>query len=296
VTVPGSIHSLPDVHPANELLLALVGGTADAEPKAWGSAVFIAPGVALTASHVLKAYWKFFDTLGRWDEDTSAEFALQALQYLPSRAEPIVWHVVGAWHSGAIDIAVLQLEPEGDLPADYRWPYPTLNVWPPVVGTEAQALGFPVGDVAYSATAQGWALAHAATGSVGKVTQCFPVRRDRTLLHYPSFEMDVETVDGMSGGGIFDRAGHLRGIICSGIDAAEAGPHVTYGSILWPSLGLPIHPTPHLGLSEGDTRLLNLARDGRLTVLHAKRLPSEPADLMPAAVQSGGDQPPAKKA
>lgn len=268
----GSVRSLPDSHDVNEVVIALVGGSPGAEPKAWGSGVLIAPGVGLTASHVLEAYWKQFDDLGRWDQKSStAGFALQALQYVPGSSQPIVWHVRGAWHSPAVDVAVIQLVPDHDLPRDYRWPYVTLDVAPPAVGTEVQAFGFPVHEALFNAST-GWVLAHEPVGSRGVVTQCYPERRDRVLRNYPCFEMDIETLDGMSGGPVFDRAGHLRGIICSGFDSGEAARHVSYASILWPALALPIEPTPHLGLSEGDTRLLHLARDRRLHAINHERL------------------------
>lgn len=272
VTAVGSVRPLPDSHDVNEVVIALVGGTPGAEPKAWGSAVFIAPGVALTASHVIEAYWKQFDDLGRWDDKTTtAGFALQAFQYVRGSSQLIVWHVIAAWHSPVVDVAVIQLVPDHDLPRDYRWPYVTLDVAPPTVGTEVQAFGFPVHQASFNASA-GWALEHEPLGSRGVVTQCYPERRDRVLRNYPCFEMDIETLDGMSGGPVFDRTGYLRGINCSGFDGAEAARHVSYASILWPALALPIRPTPHLGLSEGDTRLLHLARDGRLHAINHERL------------------------
>lgn len=56
------------------------------------------------------------------------------------------------------------------------------------------------------------------------------------MLSFPCFEIQAHYVGGMSGGPIFNEAGHLCGLICAGQDDAP----VAYGVALWPMLGMNI--------------------------------------------------------
>ena len=229
-SAPGQIQIFPEDHAINELLLGFVAGAQGAEPKAGGSGVFIAPGIALSACHVVQAYSDHFNGRGHWNAaDASPDFAMQALQYLPGQSRPIWWHVVAGSFSDNSDLAVLQLEPDHELERGTPQRYPVLNIEPLIAGTEIQAVGFPDADLTYVA-GQGWTLNHLAVGARGQVTQCFPVQRDNASRRYPCFEMNLRTVSGMSGGPVFDAAGHLRGIVCSEFDFADDGPPVEYAS------------------------------------------------------------------
>ncbi len=278
------LHALPDDHPANEVVLAIVGGRPGDEPRPWGSAVLIAPGLALSATHVLHDLWDHLDAAGSWVNTEQATFAIQALQYIPGTVDARLWHVVTAFHSDAVDIAVLQLVPHDDLPVGYGWPFVTMDVAPPDVGTDVQALGFPESEVQHSDGVGGWVLQHQPAGSVGKVIQVFPLFRDDTKLHYPSFEMDLEVKGGMSGGPVFDKAGHLRGVICSSFTFANEEAPISYASTLWPSLALPVWPTPKVHLEHDQPRLLHLAQRGKIMAMNFEgiTLPDQPTNIRDA--------------
>lgn len=64
--------------------------------------------------------------------------------------------------------------------------------------------------------------------SIGIVTDVFPEKRDSSLLSFPSYDVEAHFIGGMSGGPIFNEAGELCGLICSGYDDAP----VAYGVIL----------------------------------------------------------------
>jgi hypothetical protein len=101
------------------------------------------------------------------------------------------------------------------------------------------------------------------------------------MLAFPSFEMSLHVESGMSGGPVFDRPGHLRGIVCSSLQP-DMVP--SWASTLWPSMALPAEPRPNA--HNGYDRLLHLARDGRLHALNIDRLrlPSDDADVRQWAI------------
>jgi len=80
--------------------------------------VFVAPGVALAASHVIEDYWKQFDDVDGWRIAKNATFPIQAIQYLPHHDRFVTWHVFLGSHRDTLDVCLLQLTPEeGQYPA-----------------------------------------------------------------------------------------------------------------------------------------------------------------------------------
>jgi hypothetical protein len=243
------LQGVPHDFPPLELVLALVGGQ---PPVVLGSAVFVAPGVALTASHVIEAYWKLFDQEGRWRTAKAATFPIQAIQYVPHLDRFVTWHVGFASHRDTLDVALLQLEPElSQYPAEYVWAYPTLDLRPMARGTRVQAFGFPKADVLFDEEINGWRLDHAVGGSVGVVTEVFEEGRDTAKKPFPCFEMDIEIRGGMSGGPVVNADGYICGIVTASWTFAEPGPHSSSASLLRPAVELHVVTAGNLG-SEGQ--------------------------------------------
>src|SRR6185437_12557431 len=71
----------------------------------------------------------------------------------------------------------------------------------------------------------------------GIVKNIFPEKRDAIILKFPSFEIDAQFNPGMSGGPVFNEKGFVCGIVCSSMPLEETGEHLSYVSLLWPSLG-----------------------------------------------------------
>ncbi len=135
MSIPLSV--LPSSHPASELVLALVASREGMPPYPAGSAVVIAPGIALTATHVLDGFWEYFGG----SEDLPAGFGVQAIQYIPGQTQPLVWHVPAAVKADAMDIAVVSLLPSENVPNNYNPLVPTLDVSQPSPGMKVQAFG-----------------------------------------------------------------------------------------------------------------------------------------------------------
>ncbi len=261
------LESVPHDFPALELVLALVGGGGAKPPLALGSGVFVAPGVALTASHVIEEYWKQFDEEGRWRDAKAATFPIQAIQYVARLDRFVTWHVFLASHRDKLDVALLQLTPEeSQYPTGYVWRYPTLDLRPIVKGARVQAFGFPKADVIFDSKTGGWVLEHAAGGSVGEVTDVFAEGRDRAKKPFPCFEMNSEIRGGMSGGPVVNVDGNVCGINTASWTFAEPGPHLSSASLLGPALELRMFGTGNLGAKGEKLTVGELARRGQLFI------------------------------
>ena len=256
------LEDVPHDFPALELLLALVGGQ---PPVALGSAVLVAPGVALAASHVIEEYWKQFDEEGGWRDSKAAKFPIQAIQYLHHNDRFVTWHVFLGSHREGLDVCLLQLTPEdGQYPSGYVWPYPTLDLRPVSKGTRIQAFGFAKTDVVLDPGTEGWVLEHAVGASVGAVTDVFEGGKDRAKKPFPCFEMNIEIRGGMSGGPVVNAAGNMCGIISTSWTFTEPGPHSSSASLLRPALELRVAGTGNLGAEGEHLTLKDLIGRGHL--------------------------------
>lgn len=205
-----------------------------------GTAVVIAPHLAVTARHVVDDYWRKFDQnwklgIGRSD----ADFGLLAQQVLLGR-QGVLWAVRRLWRSEHSDLAVLQLSPYSELAAKYRWRCPILQLLPPPIGAQIQAFGYRGGnatevlDDAHTTKVE-WRTSPST--AVGAVVEVHDERRDLGMLNFPCFRTNAPFAHGMSGGPVF-HAGRLAGIVCSSGLEGEDGHKMTYCTTLWPLLAL----------------------------------------------------------
>ena len=115
------------------------------------------------------------------------------------------------------------------------------------VGSDAWALGYAgVADFEIDLNPAGHISAHEKFnlhGSTGKLIEFFPSNFDKQVVPTPApcFSFGARIPGGMSGGPIFDREGvYVHGVISKGWED-ESGPvRFSFGSMLRPSMGLPI--------------------------------------------------------
>lgn len=98
--------------------------------------------------------------------------------------------------------------------------------------------------------------------SIGVVTEVYPELRDSALLSFPSFQVKTHFIGGMSGGPIFNEAGELCGLICSGYDDDP----IAYGVVLWPMTGIRIDDIIPAVISKLPYTILELAKAGLMSV------------------------------
>ena len=231
------------------LLLAL-DWVANDTHHIWGSAVMVGPGVAVTARHVV-------------DEMRAKGFLATAGGQLFA----VGFHANGRvelWRADTFtsvdvgDLSVLTLirstapSAQGVSPTNFSLAKMAARM--PDVGETMSLIGFRAADLAFAGRAlMGLAL----VGSVGQVIDVYPARRDAHGLPNPSAAIGARTVNGMSGGAAFDAEGCLIGVISSGLEA-----ETSFISLTWPATYVPIAPKWPPMLSQTETSLGALAREG----------------------------------
>lgn len=237
-----------------------------------GTAVIVAPGLAMTAKHVL--------TLGHikahgekpLQGNSELSFSMQAIQIQNTSGgvKGAIWNILKIYGSASTDIAFLELTPFSEEAAKYKWRIPKMNLKPPEVGARIVGFGYSKHQIASKESEVEWSLE--GTTIVGEVKNVYREKRDAAMLNFPCFETNVKFTDGMSGGPIFDNEGHLCGLICEHLyegetDRVDAHSHVV---TLWPAVGTEIS-TEGFGFPRGTSYpFLKLIELGYVTAFNWK--------------------------
>jgi hypothetical protein len=229
--------------------LVAVSFGADKHQHILGTGALVAPGVVMTARHVLEAQEEL---LRRGDREIMC-FGIDP-QGL------ILWRCRAVTLVGNSDIAFLMVEAASALPKVLH--QVTLTTRMPRIGEEVIIVGIRHHSAVPVPIAADTKLSMMT--SVGKVTARYEHRRDSVLLPHPCFEASCGAIGGMSGGAAFDRDGFLIGIISSSLESETPGP--TFLSMPWPAFAEMINPIWPAGFYEGPTSLLQL--DRRICGLH----------------------------
>jgi hypothetical protein len=230
-----------------------------------GTAVFVSPGLAITAKHVIGESWRmygFSDVPMERRGGQTAHYEILAVQYPGNKSDAAIWIARGAWASPYSDIAAISLEPADDLARSYVFPtMPTLSVLPPAQGEKVTAFGYAASSVV---TLEGnqLSLSLDPLTAPGTVTEVYPERRDMGMLSFPSFQVEGHFIGGMSGGPIYNSIGELCGLVCSG----DNDTPIANGVALWPILVVMISHEGFGVTCTGEYRMSQLADHGRLTL------------------------------
>jgi hypothetical protein len=211
-----------------------------------GSAILIGPSLALTATHVVDQPFDRRDFDSHLTDDT--EFGMVAIQRIDNNEDALCWRVKVAYRypvpanneedDRPIDISLIQLEPLPPLIPDledFRPWHAEINVAPPVVGAKIAAYGFTDTLLQEHFEPEAYLCTNRNIRAEGTVTNVFFPHRDRGFLPFPCFEVSCDFLPGMSGGPIFNDRDQVCGIVSS-----RGIPGISYGSILWPILGVQI--------------------------------------------------------
>jgi hypothetical protein len=200
----------------------------------------------MTARHVVEGFWDYYGDPKvkaelRSEGTKKDEFSVYAVQFPGNGTGPALWAAKNIASCPYSDLAAISVVPVNDLAKSYPLPLmPHMDILPPVVGEEVAAFGYADTSV-LSEDGDTVKFQPKPLSVIGKVTEVWPESRDRSFLPFPCFSVEETAfVGGMSGGPIFNKAGHLCGLICTGFDGAP----VVFGSVLWPMLGVPIKHAP----------------------------------------------------
>jgi len=214
-----------------------------------GSAVLIAPGVALCASHVIRP--RMSELLAGTTGTMCQGLASHGL---------LLWHIRKVTEVPNTDITILGLELASAFPPENLFLQATLTTRTPKVGEELLLCGFRAAASAFSIK-EGSPIE--TTGEVrisrGAVTKRYPKGRDSSMVPWPVVEVACPARGGMSGGPVFDSGGTLIGLVCSSVEISEH-EGVSYVSLLWPAMTAQFESTWLKGMLPSPATLLQLDR------------------------------------
>ena len=227
-------------------LLALHFYSADGQ-SILGSAVLVAPGIALCARHVVEP---FVDGI----RARTTELICSAI----SKSGVMFWRVTEIVITRQTDIAILGLRFASRMSKGNEFTLAALTTRLPRLGETMTIAGFVASKQRFESVLDS---ANSVGGNVcvatGIVSQRFELQRDRFLLPWPTVEIDCANLGGMSGGPAFDEQGRLVGIVCSGVQSSEqTGP--TYISLLWPVLATKVQPDWPVGYYGNPISMLEI--------------------------------------
>lgn len=228
-----------------------------------GSAVLIAPGLALAAKHVLEPI------LSELLAGTLAPLAISVTSH-----GIVIWRLHQIIHGGT-DVVILCLNMASEFPPD-GLKCATLTTRTPAVGERVMIAGVRSDQVVEN----GQPLGLTVRIGVGEVSAIYPLGRDRAMLPTPCVEVRCLTVGGMSGGPAFDLNGNLIGTLTSSMED-DGGP--SYVSLWWPTAGDLIDSVWPPGMVPLPTTLLEMAAAGLVRI--------EKPDALTASVNYESEHP-----
>ncbi len=189
-----------------------------------GSAVVVAPGVAIAAKHVF---------LPRLEALVAGSQSMNCFGLIGETAQ--LWNVGKVTLVPNSDLVLLGMSLVSAIPSSKRFYQAVLRVDVPDPGERVTVFGFR-SEMPEYVRQKGL---HTFEGNVlmssGQVTQSFPNGRDRVMLPWPVFEVSCASWGGMSGGPVFDGEGRLLGVLASSFTSAD-GQGPSYVSMLGPTL------------------------------------------------------------
>ena len=266
-------------HALAEVTLALAAGRGN-QVHPSGTATIIGYRLAITAKHVIDDYWNAFEwkkivepPLGT-PSDKTTSYTVIAVNNVPKIDEIALWYVTKVWCSNFTDIALLYFQPGSPAALQHDWKFPVLNVLPPKEGSLVTGFGYQSSQIEIEEMDGGIGIDwnNVPTVTTGRVVEVHKQRRDTGMLNFPCFRVNARFDGGMSGGPVFNEAGELCGVICSGYPPIEDQEHVSYAASLCPLMGTMLSYDPAGKRTDTSYLTAELATQGRITTRNLEKL------------------------
>jgi len=236
-----------------------------------GTAVILAPGIAVAASHVIQDILKKY---GLGHKDSNIELDLYVMQLNTGAC----WYVSNSSSWVGTDITVLSLVPRNDIAANIKIEKLPINVDPPPESSKISALGYPDTKLTIPQNDSDITklnISITPTVSEGKVLDIHHSFRDRAILRFPCFTVDAEFLGGMSGGAVFNENRELCGLVCVGGKGELR--NYSHAVSIWPMSIIPVViPDPiseYEDIKPGQTyKILELAKLGYINMKGHERI------------------------
>jgi hypothetical protein len=189
IATPSGEYTLDNWHYYNGVLLHLIvmeGRSAFVH----GSAVLVAPGVALAARHVLEPFGSRFCIEG------GASLTCGAI----TSSQHMMWHCRKITFVDNSDLAVLVLSYASQLPQENIFSIAAITSRLPKIGEEVTMVGFVAAEDEFLSDPAECPIRGQVKVSVGKISDRYPEGRDRGMISWPVIEIASSASGGMSGG------------------------------------------------------------------------------------------------
>jgi len=269
-------------HPALRIAMPLVSDH-DGDLRCIGTGFLVAPGLAITAAHVVED-WITHQQRRDGYKRLDSSLGVSALYLGDGKIWP--WIVDAIYSSRIADIAFLRFARPpwwGDGAGQIRARCARLSFNPPAIGEEIRVFGFPGSDIRNDV------LVVAPAESMAIVTQV-DHKHDIRMRPAAYLHLHGEIEGGMSGGPCFDKDWNVIGICARGWSLSEGNP-LSYAALLWPAMNVEIDlfktgSFPAIDLfKDGPTRALGYQRvhvTNTRAVHFAKTAPCDLEPLPPA--------------
>ena len=286
---------MPEFLPANpddrllyELMPILIGIGSNEDLLCYGSCFIAWPHMAITAKHVI-------DELLRQDPGIVSgapryEYWITQVKWNGDDHNYVVWTIDSIATSPHSDIAIIWLRGFNDVAAGYKeWKSPPVTFDPPPIGATVRAFGihnvrFDGSRVNADGKFEHIEVKCERSTSTGIVKRHHWEGRDRGMYNFPCIEVDARFEHGMSGGLVIDEHSQVCGIVSGSLSASSPEEdHVSYISMLWPMMAIPVDARLVLGgVETARYRLHDLSARGVFTPIGWDRV------LIDDALESGG--------
>jgi hypothetical protein len=235
-TDPPGVHVVKNMAHYEGLLLSIHFHT-DHWSTVEGSAVMVAPGIALAATHVIEPL-----------KPHLMASELRVLCVGLTSSGPRIWLVKHVTPVSNTDLTLLSLEYASAIPEDHRFVQAAVTTRLPKIGEPVMIVGIRASDQyvtmdedkAFAVKDNKIEYGAEVRVGVGEVTEH---RLDGygSRLPGPLIEVACSTAGGLSGGPAFDKDGRVLGILAVSFDDPD-GREPSHVSLLWPALAQPITP------------------------------------------------------
>ena len=216
-----------------------------------GTAVVVAPALALTAVHVIAGALEysvgpeFLAASKTRKGPITARVTFTLLVRSPRTPRTEILRVTGVHPVPGTDVCILEfVRTARGRSVRPLSPYPALRWCGPEVGESVRVLGYPYTQLSSEGHRKGL-LRLIPIEASGTVHEVHTVKRDSAVLNFPCFRTNAFAAAGMSGCPILDRQGRICGLLSSSLSTADEDDEpVSYGAILKPVTGLQIRPRP----------------------------------------------------
>ncbi len=186
-----------------------------------GNAVMVAPGLAVTAAHVVD---EFAEDLGR---GTVGCLCIG----VRSGGSLDAWKLRSLTYNDGGDLAWLSLELCSAVGEDWHFSTIAMTTRAPKVGEKLTIVGFRFETQNTTTKARNVLpkLAGRLLVAAGKVQAVYPHQRDKVMVPFPAIEMACGSLGAMSGGAVLDAHGLLTGVVSTGFNT-DSGDGPSYAA------------------------------------------------------------------